>query len=368
MLSKVLFLFIYTSSASVLQQAEDVARKLQKDKALVVQKEQKQREILSGLFEISQKIKKLTKEKSELESEKRLLDFSIENLKEKNTQLTEGLKTKGRELIGHVRWLQQAKEFSWLNAVSDSKGPAEADLNFYILSKLSEREKIRIHDYFLEKKQLKKNEEKLQLRLSRWNDVSRELKEKERESLQKQTQRKTALSQIQDQKHQVLKRIKDLRSTKLVQKLEDTGLLDGLVGASFVEGKGSLGYPVVGDVKQRFGIVKAADSSYYKNHKGIFIQARGNPAVHAVFEGKVAFVGTIGGFGKTLILDHGDHYYTVYSSLSFIDVMEGQQIGKHQPVGKVGASSFYKDAGVYFEIRHFSEPQDPQDWVKKGSL
>lgn len=362
------FSFSGQSANTVIDQAEDVARKLHRDKSLILEKEQKQREILSSLFQLNQKIKKLSKEKSDLAAEKRLLQFTIADLQLRNQELSEGLKVKGRELINHIRWIQQAKDLSWLNAISGSRGPAEADLNFYIFTKLRDQEKKRIKNYVLEKKQLKQNEKKLQARLERLNRISKELVTKEQDSLTQQNQRKAALDQIRNQKHQVLKRMKNFRNTRLVQKLEDTGLLDGLIKASFMEEKGLLRLPASGSIRQRFGIVKTADSTYYKNHKGIFIQSRPTADVAAVFEGKVAFVGSVGGFGKTLILDHGDHYYTVYSSLSSVDVVEGQQVGKYQAVGKVGSSGFYEDPGVYFEVRHFSEPQDPQDWIKEGAL
>jgi septal ring factor EnvC (AmiA/AmiB activator) len=362
------FLNSATAAPVSMTQAEEVARKLERHKNQVVEKEKQQRQILSGLFEINQKIKKLSKEKSDLENEKKMLEFSIADLKKRNEELSESLKVKGRFLTTHVRWLQQAKDFSWLNTISGSKGPTEADLNFYIFSKLMAQEKVKIREYFLEKKQLSKNEKKLLGRLERLNKISKDLLQKEGDFLLRQTERKTALNQIKSQKSQVLQKIQSLKNSVLAQKLDDTGLLDGLIRASFEDEKGQLKIPVSGILKQRFGIVKASDSSYYKNHKGIFIQTRPGTDVTAVFEGKVAYTGTIGGFGKTLILDHGDHYYTVYSSLASLDVTEGQLISKDQALGKAGASHFYKDQGIYFEIRHFSEPQDPQEWVKKGTL
>jgi septal ring factor EnvC (AmiA/AmiB activator) len=251
---------------------------------------------------------------------------------------------------------------------SGSRGPSEADLNLYFFKKITDQEKEKVAEYFQEKTQLQKHEEKLRARLKRLNKTTQELAVKESEFRAQQSERKITLSKIRLQKSAVLQRLKNLRSQGLVQKLEDTGLLDGLTKASFLEERGRLRAPAKGVQIGSFGIVKMRESTYHKNNKGIFIQTPIAQEVQSVFEGKITYVGSIGGFGRTLIVDHGDHYYTVYSSLSDVNVKEGQWVAKSASLGKAGPSSFYKNSGIYFEVRHFSEPQNPAEWLEKGSL
>ncbi len=73
------------------------------------------------------------------------------------------------------------------------------------------------------------------------------------------------------------------------------------------------------------------------------------------------------GFGRTLIIDHGDHYYSVYSNIEGIDVGLGDEVEQNQVVAKSGLDPARSIEGIYFEIRHFSEPADPSLWMK-GSL
>ena len=47
-----------------------------------------------------------------------------------------------------------------------------------------------------------------------------------------------------------------------------------------------------------------------------------------------------------------------------IDVGEGQQITQHQMIAQSGIDTKTDLPGIYFEIRHFSEPDDPQKWMK----
>lgn len=348
--------------------AHQLATNIDKNKKILNQKETEQRQILSSLYEINNQIKQLSKEKSDLETEKNSLEFVVDDLREKIEEVDAQLKAKGRDLLAHIRWIKQSQNFSWLGIFSGSRGPAEADLNLFIFSQLSEREKRKAADFFVQKDLLSKTQSKLSLRLNRLKTVGDALESKEGELLSRQWQKKMALHQIKNQKQTVLRKIKNLRNTELIKKLEDSGLLDGLIQASFMEERGQLQLPIKGQLRHRFGIVKDPESSYYKNHKGIFIQTKQNAEVKSVFDGKVAFLGDIGGFGKTLILDHGDHYFSVYSSLGDVQVQEGHQVAKQQVIAQSSVSQLYKENGIYFEIRHFSEPQDPMEWIKRGSL
>ena len=45
-----------------------------------------------------------------------------------------------------------------------------------------------------------------------------------------------------------------------------------------------------------------------------------------MFSGEVAFAGKLPGYGRTAIVDHGDHYYTVYGWLGSLNVENGEKI------------------------------------------
>jgi septal ring factor EnvC (AmiA/AmiB activator) len=81
----------------------------------------------------------------------------------------------------------------------------------------------------------------------------------------------------------------------------------------------------------------------------------------------VAFIGRVSGFGKTMVVDHGDHYYSVYSFLSEALVNQGERLKEQQLIAKSG-ESWAQGSGMYFEIRHFSDAVDPNDWFSKNKI
>jgi septal ring factor EnvC (AmiA/AmiB activator) len=83
--------------------------------------------------------------------------------------------------------------------------------------------------------------------------------------------------------------------------------------------------------------------------------------VRAVFAGRVAFTDRYGAYGRIVILDHGEHYYTVSGNLGAVDVKVGDEVSAGERVGTVGDDG--QGAVLYFEIRHGSQTVAPGPWL-----
>ncbi len=164
-------------------------------------------------------------------------------------------------------------------------------------------------------------------------------------------------------------KLKEIRKkSQLISKEDESGLLDLLFQPSFFEQKGQLPKPIQGSLAQGFGLIKDDFHKVVLSHKGHFYRAPAGTSVKSIFSGTVAFAGTVPGYGKTLIIDHGDHYYTVYSHNKELQVHEGESIQQSQVVALSGTAGKELGDGLYFEIRHFSEPSDPKAWMKGSTL
>jgi murein DD-endopeptidase MepM/ murein hydrolase activator NlpD len=73
-------------------------------------------------------------------------------------------------------------------------------------------------------------------------------------------------------------------------------------------------------------------------HKGLDIAAPIGTPIVAPADGRVVFAGPKGGYGNTVIIDHGDHVHTLYAHNSFIKVSEGDVVTKGQEISRVGMS------------------------------
>ncbi len=94
---------------------------------------------------------------------------------------------------------------------------------------------------------------------------------------------------------------------------------------------------------------------------GLEIRAAAGTPVRAVFAGRIAFADRFGPYGRIVIVDHGDHYYTVSGDLDEVDVKIGQDIDAGERIGTVGDDG--QGAMLYFEVRHGSRTIAPGPWL-----
>ena len=114
-------------------------------------------------------------------------------------------------------------------------------------------------------------------------------------------------------------------------------------------------WPVEGKVISVFGMRRSSTVN-----KGIDIQAPEGAQVLAARGGKVSFVHEqMPGFGRTIILDHGEGFATVYAYIGEILVQTGQNVGRRQVIARVGRSGRAQVPALHFEIRRNQKPQNP---------
>ena len=128
---------------------------------------------------------------------------------------------------------------------------------------------------------------------------------------------------------------------------------------------GSLRWPVPGRVLYRFGRSARPNGTAIR-WNGIGIGARAGTAVEAVAEGTVVMAGDFEGYGPTVVLSHGDGYYSLYLYLEDVAVREGSRVPRGAVVGTVGGTSTPEGPHIEFQIRApGGEAVDPLGWLRK---
>jgi murein DD-endopeptidase MepM/ murein hydrolase activator NlpD len=98
-------------------------------------------------------------------------------------------------------------------------------------------------------------------------------------------------------------------------------------------------------------------------HAGIDIGApRGEP-IASSNDGVVIFVGTQGGYGRTVIVDHGGGITTLYAHMTDWGVVEGQAVSRGDIVGFVGATGTATGNHLHFEVRVNGGPANPRNYM-----
>ncbi|HZA55875.1 MAG TPA: M23 family metallopeptidase, partial [Candidatus Udaeobacter sp.] len=104
---------------------------------------------------------------------------------------------------------------------------------------------------------------------------------------------------------------------------------------------------------------QAIDTAY---HLGFDLSVTKRYAVEAANSGVVSFVGDLGIYGNTIIIDHGLGLSTLYGHLSSIDVKEGDQVKPQQAIGKTGETGLAVGDHLHFATLLQGIPVLPKEW------
>ncbi len=158
-----------------------------------------------------------------------------------------------------------------------------------------------------------------------------------------------------EQDRQRLQMLLDEAANSLANlKLPDDALL-------FKQLRGELPKPSTGKVLHHYGSYR---SSSRLTWSGIFYDDIPGSDVTAVHYGRVIFSDYLKGHGLLLIIDHGDGYMSLYAHNQALYKETGDWVSGEEVIASVGNSGGLESAGLYFEIRHQGQPQDPRKWLK----
>lgn len=126
---------------------------------------------------------------------------------------------------------------------------------------------------------------------------------------------------------------------------------------SFSRMQGRLKKPVSGTLAGLFG----QDRGDGEVWKGVFYQT--TPAiVSSIAGGTVTYADELEGFGKVIVIDHGDGYISIYSGLSEIEVAKGYAVAAGNRLGISGTLPSGME-GLYLEVRYNGQAMNPLSWI-----
>ena len=108
-----------------------------------------------------------------------------------------------------------------------------------------------------------------------------------------------------------------------------------------------------------FGVHMHPILRVYRMHTGIDVSAPTGTRINAAANGYVRFVGWMGGYGNTIIIDHGNGYSTLYAHISRFRVHQGQFVSVNQHIADVGSTGMAASPHLHFEIRRNNVAVDP---------
>ncbi|MDR7856556.1 peptidoglycan DD-metalloendopeptidase family protein [Tissierella sp.] len=144
--------------------------------------------------------------------------------------------------------------------------------------------------------------------------------------------------------------------SKIVQLQKKTGPYSG----------GKMEWPVPGysRISSPYGYRNHPILKTKKFHTGIDIPSPTGTTIVSGAAGEVIYSGTLGGYGKTIMIDHGGGIVTLYGHNSKLVASVGDNVKRGDTIAKCGSTGMSTGPHSHFEVRKDGAYQDPMPWLK----
>jgi murein DD-endopeptidase MepM/ murein hydrolase activator NlpD len=123
--------------------------------------------------------------------------------------------------------------------------------------------------------------------------------------------------------------------------------------------RGSFSRPADGPITSGYGPRYHPILRRSRMHTGMDIGAGYGSSIRAAADGEVIYAGYRGGYGKTVVVDHGGGVSTLYAHCSALLVRDGQMVRRGQTVARVGSTGMSTGPHLHFEVRRNGSPVSP---------
>ncbi|MDQ7850131.1 MAG: peptidoglycan DD-metalloendopeptidase family protein [Armatimonadota bacterium] len=347
-----------TPAAKARQQLRQVRRELEERRAQLRAVRQQERGVLQELEEMDRRREAAEAELSRLEAQQRQLRARVQATATRLAVMGARLAGQRARVEGRLRDIYKWGRHGYLDLLLDAADLSELVTRAHFLGTIMRADARLLGQY--------------QALVGEYTRLYLELETQQEEvtALIARTQaRRARMAEKAAAKQRLLARIQSERALyeQVIEDLEETdrnlvALIRRMQPAGppvLAGGFRRFAWPARGTFTSGFGVRVHPIFRIRRMHSGVDIAAPHGAPVAAAWDGTVLYAGWFGGYGKIVIIDHGEGISTLYAHLSAILAPPGARVRQGEVVGRVGSTGFSTGPHVHFEIRVNGTPVNP---------
>ena len=360
---------------------ESLRNEIEATKKRIQSENQKEKSSSKRVINLSEEISLLQRLVKEIDKEEKLLvadiartesqiiksEVELDTLRVRYGRRLTKMYKKGQlsnieKILSSTSWRQAIYRTKYLKIISDLDQKTTNTIRSLLIE--IGKQKLNLEGALRKKRRLKKDREVTLTSL-------RSKKRKEQRELikirQSQKELKTYLTEKQAGVKQLEKIIANIQDdiARVEREARIRKQQQALQSKEFPKLKGQLAWPAEGRVITKFGRQWNPKLKTTTENPGVDIKGKPGSEIRTVLGGIVTTITFIRGFGTTIIIDHGNGFYTVYGHVTNIQTNEDSQVRGGDVIAYMGDSGSINGSQLHFEIWGQGKKLDPEKWLNK---
>ena len=360
---------------------ESLRNEIEATKKRIQSENQKEKSSSKRVINLSEEISLLQRLVKEIDKEEKLLvadiartesqiiksEVELDTLRVRYGRRLTKMYKKGQlsnieKILSSTSWRQAIYRTKYLKIISDLDQKTHNTIRSLLIE--IGKQKLNLEAALRKKRRLKKDREVTLISL-------RSKKRKEQRELikirQSQKELKTYLTEKQAGVKQLENIIANIQDdiARVEREARIRKQQQALQSKEFSKLKGQLAWPAEGRVITKFGRQWNPKLKTTTENPGVDIKGKPGSEIRTVLGGIVTTITFIRGFGTTIIIDHGNGFYTVYGHVTNIQTNEDSQVRGGDVIAYMGDSGSINGSQLHFEIWGQGKKLDPEKWLNK---
>ena len=344
-------LAILASTSMIYAQDEkSINDELKQNRQQQVTLDQKIKELDFNIKNIQDNIDTTNEELSLIDQESNKVQEKIESLKLKIQENQEAL---GERL----KAVNKNYSMSYIKIILSSDSISEFFNNVYVVGEIIEQDKQMISELDANKADVEKEQAKLDQNKKRQEELIATLQENNEAVLADKEEVEVLKAELVGEEETLQKELEKLA----LESGQSSGVDTNTGGGVISDGS----WPVPGHtrISSPYGYRIHPILNTQKMHTGIDIPAPQGTPVVSIDSGTVTYAGTMGGYGKTIMVSHDDGKVSLYAHNHNLTVSKGQRVEKGSVIAKVGSTGQSTGNHLHFEIRINGKHTNPMNYL-----
>lgn len=347
---------------SLKKQNEEIRKQLEKTQKSIDQKKAEKKAVSKLVEELDNKLQLTEKELDNIEQQLVILESQAAITKRELDRATQDADAQKVLLKKRVRIMYETGSVGYLSVVLDATSFGDFITRVDFLKKIVDYDIALLKNMKTYRDNVAQKKAQFQSEIEEKELVKQQIGAKKDEVTQARADRSKALTELtKDLKE--LERLEDklLEQSKEIEKL----IVAAQSSGKYTQGKIQWPVPSTTRITSPYGYRIHPILKTKKLHTGIDIGAKSGSTVVAGNDGTVIYSGYYGGYGNTVIIDHGGKISTLYAHNSKLLVKVGDKVKRGQTISKVGSTGLSTGPHLHFEVRVNGQHTNPMNYLGK---